>query len=1012
MTERSGSVVLDRGRFALHLKWFNLDGESGLNVEIETPSAARQPIPSSMLLRSSPKAGTEPEFLPGLDYKCFEGSWERLPNFAQLNSVKSGITPNFDLALATRAENVGLEFSGYLEIQESGRYTFHLVSDDGSQLFLANSPPTLIVTGQGHVPVPRPLPLERALRGEDAADWSEAEGEMTFLGRRNGWLEFDLAQGKQWLPVRILDHQGEEPFYLVNSRIRACGLGMARLEGAQLTSTMVVPGWEQIQVLSMPDERWSEYAKYTVSQLLKTNLSGLAAIVRAEGKIEEKPGEPLRLTDGTGSLAIRSYLCAMPRGIPVELIGNCAGTGTEKVLDQVVFREASGSVTKSVQPLTSLTSAEQVRQLTRTMAARGHPVKIEGTLIWLIREQSEFVIHDSSQAVYAKFPANDWPVPPEVGGRWEIEGVSDPGEFAPLVTVTNVRYLGTGSLPEPIRPTRDQLINGSLDSQYIELEGIVTSATTNQMTLFSTLGGVILALPDHQAPPLKQYEDARVRIRGCLFPPFDYTSHQVDLRRPITLVSTSCTVDAPPPLNPFDTPGKTIAELLAFDPEASGLQRVSVVGQITHRRAGTYYAIRGTNGFRFESRSDSDFEEGDVVQVVGFLDLTGMSPLIQEARVRLLGHNDPPPPRELDAGGLLQEGNDAALVSLKATLVGIRDNGMEQEMQFQIGPRTFIARMPEKPEHSADFAPGSRAKVTGVYSGQGSRHLDGWQMNSFEILLRTPADVVITARPPWWTLRRLLLAVGVLFGGLSLALVWAGLLRRQVARRTEELKVEIHQRELAQRNHALEEQRSRIARDLHDDLGSAITEISMLALSGPGEPQPTPEALSRLKTIGTRCRSIVQSLDELVWALNPRNDTLASLTRYIASATEDYLAPMKIQSRLQVPSSFPSVEISAETRHNLLLAVKESLANVVRHADASEVSLRIVIRDGSAEFIIRDNGRGFDPSGTLAPGADGLANLRERMRSVQGSCRIDSAPGRGTTIFLALPLHETTTLSL
>src|SRR5207249_2718268 len=124
--------------------------------------------------------------------------------------------------------------------------------------------------------------------------------------------------------------------------------------------------------------------------------------------------------------------------------------------------------------------------------------------------------------------------------------------------------------------------------------------------------------------------------------------------------------------------------------------------------------------------------------------------------------------------------------------------------------------------------------------------------------------------------------------------------------------------------------------DLHDDLGSNLTEIGMLATTSPGVEVQSEEASERLGTIAEKSRTIVHALDEIVWAVDPQRDTLASVARYLASYAEEYLAGLKVACRVQIPNSFPDQIVSGEVRHHLFLAVKETLNNAVRHGNATE----------------------------------------------------------------------------
>ena len=267
------------------------------------------------------------------------------------------------------------------------------------------------------------------------------------------------------------------------------------------------------------------------------------------------------------------------------------------------------------------------------------------------------------------------------------------------------------------------------------------------------------------------------------------------------------------------------------------------------------------------------------------------------------------------------------------------------------------------PERGLDLPPGSRLELTGVYAGNGGNRTTGTDVANFELLLNSPADIRVLARPPFWTLPRLLVLVGALLGVLGLALVWIRLLHHRVQQRTAQLQKEMHEREQAEHQRALAQERARIARDLHDDLGSSLTEITMLATTGPGLKLPADEATERMETIAGKSRTLVNALDEIVWAVDPERDTLASVARYLASYAEEYLAGLKVACRVQIPNSFPDQVVSGEVRHHLFLAVKEALNNAVRHGGASEIGFRVRVLEDRLWISITDNGSGFEPPG-------------------------------------------------
>jgi ligand-binding sensor domain-containing protein/signal transduction histidine kinase len=218
-------------------------------------------------------------------------------------------------------------------------------------------------------------------------------------------------------------------------------------------------------------------------------------------------------------------------------------------------------------------------------------------------------------------------------------------------------------------------------------------------------------------------------------------------------------------------------------------------------------------------------------------------------------------------------------------------------------------------------------------------------------------------------------------------------------------------REMARLEHQrdLERDRTRIARDIHDHIGSGLTRINLLNELLLGDPAcALPQRVAQITSV--TCE-LMGAMDEIVWALNPKNDTLDSLISYLSDFAVEYLRAAKIVTRINVPSPLPAWQLTSEVRHNVFLAVKEILNNIVKHSRAGEVCLTLKLGAGPAAIEIRDNGRGFQvasvpldmPIGAAHSTGNGLDNLQKRASSIGGECLICSAPGTGTSIELTIP---------
>ena len=260
------------------------------------------------------------------------------------------------------------------------------------------------------------------------------------------------------------------------------------------------------------------------------------------------------------------------------------------------------------------------------------------------------------------------------------------------------------------------------------------------------------------------------------------------------------------------------------------------------------------------------------------------------------------------------------------------------------------------------------------------------------------ATLAVTVLPHFWQTWTFRLLVGLLA---TAALVGSALLfsRRRWQRKLERL----------EQQRAIDQERVRIARDIHDDLGSNLTRITLLSQPPRNGPDgSSQEAANRLQ-INQTARELTRAMDEIVWAVNPRHDTLNSLALYLGKFAQDFLQPADIRCRLDMPMQLPPLSLSGEVRHNLFLAFKEALNNVARHSRATEAHIALVLNASQFILVVEDNGQGFAPEQSAAlpalqsdrvAGGNGLRNMSLRMEKIKGRCEILSTPGAGAKVRL------------
>jgi signal transduction histidine kinase len=250
----------------------------------------------------------------------------------------------------------------------------------------------------------------------------------------------------------------------------------------------------------------------------------------------------------------------------------------------------------------------------------------------------------------------------------------------------------------------------------------------------------------------------------------------------------------------------------------------------------------------------------------------------------------------------------------------------------------------------------------------------------------------------WW-FSCLALAAGVGTVGGTVA-YWTRKVSRRRLARLEQL-------------HALEQERARIARDIHDDLGSRLTHISMLSELAEADKAKPDEVETHVRKIAASARETVRSLDEIVWAISPEHDTWNSLVEYLGEYANEFFEGTNVRCRLEMSMDLPPYLLPSEVRHGLFLVFKEVLNNSLKHARASEVRVRVSETGSGVEIVVADDGRGFE-LGKAGAGSrgNGLSNMRERIESLGGRFQIDTELGKGTRVTIGIRLDANPKLPL
>lgn len=253
-------------------------------------------------------------------------------------------------------------------------------------------------------------------------------------------------------------------------------------------------------------------------------------------------------------------------------------------------------------------------------------------------------------------------------------------------------------------------------------------------------------------------------------------------------------------------------------------------------------------------------------------------------------------------------------------------------------------------------------------------------------------SVTLTLQPHYW--QTLWFKAAVILAGLSCAAVGARLVtKRRMQRHLEHL----------EQQHAIAKERSRIAQDMHDDLGVRLTEIALLSDLAASADKPAQDVQATAQKLSRTARDLVDSFDSIVWAVNPKNDYSDSFLCYLQEQVETLFAMSATRCRFDFPDEIPRHPMTSEMRHNLYLVIKESLHNVIKHSGAGEVWIKVRFKPAAMIVIIEDNGKGFSVQ-HVSPSGNGLSNMEKRMKNVGGLFSLHSEPTKGTRVLLQIPI--------
>lgn len=677
--------------------------------------------------------------------------------------------------------------------------------------------------------------------------------------------------------------------------------------------------------------------------------------------------------------------------------------------------------------LPTLTTVREVRQLTPEEAARGYPVKLRGVITYCAKGRPLRFLQDETGGTYFSGPGREVigeiPESLEPGMEVEVDGVTVPGRFVPYVQrrtaiPDSVRVLGRRPLPPPRRVSIGELSDPQFHSDYIELTGVVrqlhhrvmddakttvvwikvgTNTSTFTVQFFDPRGL-------DRLPP--RFIGSRVTVRGVYGSNFNDRRQLVGFRLFVD-PERGVTVDQPGPADPLTAlPVTPLSALMQFQGEKSDSPMARIAGTVTQVvPARGFYVESQERGVWIEHEAEENLPRtGDRVTAVGFPAFGPWNPILKDAFFSRNGGSTLARPPLIDTAEATSGRFDCRRVAMQGTLLEVFAGMEAPSALVQQAGDTFVVEWirADAASELRKLRPGALVEITGTclnkrpetrwaaFESGPYTALAAPKKVGFRLLVATPADVKELRAPNWWTPERIWSALGGVALLATAFLGWNILLRRRVTAQTEIIRAQAARE-------AVHDDRTRIARELHDTLEQELTGIAVqLDAANDRLPESPPAAAAALTTARALLRHTRTEARRSVWDLRAallEHGDLASALHGTARQLEG--GAEIVFSVAGEPRRLPSV-----VENNLLRIGTEAMTNAVKHAAARRIKVEIVFSPDDLRLTVSDDGKGFDATraSTLAGGHFGWLGMRERAERIGANLVLESRLGGGTRV--------------
>ncbi len=847
-----------------------------------------------------------------------------------------------------------------------------------------------------------------------------------------GLLVLGLMSAGQSIENYVRDYTSAH-YAIVGARIRTVGVVRTELDidGVPARRQLFTQGFNQVRIIqpAVPPE---QLPAITVADAARVGRQPVRVRFRARlAPSEDASG--LVATDST------SHLTVLPAPGTAPALGpnlDVTGFAVRSESGQVVVRNAS-----VIQPMHSeggapariLRHVADIRTLSPEAANGGIPVLLTGTVTYNHRLDYTLFVQDETGGVYVSCTGGE---PPRVtaGDVVEVRGRTAAGDFAPIISGAILHTIGRGPLPQPARVPLESILEGIADSQWVEAEGIVhrIGRDFSHPTLQVMIGArrVYVRLGEDQRPIGPEYLDARVRIRGVAGAIFDAKRQLLGIQIHVPGLDFARIIDR----SSEQTSVARISELLQFSVKRPPSRRARISGTVVRSLpSGMVYVRDGTGAAEVRPQDQISVEEGDLVEVTGYVQGAHFSPALEDAVLRRTGRGGRPAARRVTAQIAADGAYDAELIEVDGVLVDHLNTGSERVLVMASGTISF--KVHDLSRSISGLERGARLRVRGICRMEPENLFLPGAPQTFALLSSSAADIEVLRQAPWLTAKRATTVLGLALLGGCAALVWISLLRRRVRAQTAVIQRKLDmEASLKKAAEAANQAKNEFLANMSHEIRTPMNGI--IGFAGLALERATDRELREYLT------TIAESADGLLAVVNgildfskieagqltleevplSAGEVMRSVVRlFVPKADEKGLA-----LGCDVASDVPEWLIGDPGRLRQVLL--NLVGNAVKFTHAGAVTCRVDVAGSASErvelrFVVKDTGIGIDAdrqkvvfdaftqadssiSRRFGGTGLGLAVSSRLARMAGGRIHLVSAPGVGTTFTLFIPFQR------